>query len=68
MYTLVLVVATGTVSVLGTYPTAQECRADTTQFKDSNVTVACVRQLDHNEQIERAQKMMLNLMQGLQAQ
>ena len=68
MYTLVLVVASGTVSVLGTYPTVEECRADTTQFKGSNVTVACVRQMDPKEQIERAQKMMLNLMQGFQSQ
>lgn len=64
MYSLILIVATGTVTVLGAYPSLEECRADTTQFKGSNVTVACVRQMDPTEQMEHAQKMMFNLMQS----
>jgi len=69
MYSLILVVATGIVTPVGTYSTLAECRTDATQFRDTkSVTAACVQKQDPKVQIEQAQRLMLDLMQGFQAQ
>ena len=69
MYSLILVIATGTISSVGSYSSLSECQTDRTQFDNTkSVTAACVKQADPKVQIEQAQRLMFNLMQGFQSQ
>ena len=69
MYSLILVIATGTVSAVGSYNSLADCQTDRAQFENTkSLTAACVRQQDPRVQIEQAQRLMFGLMQGFQSQ
>jgi hypothetical protein len=69
MYSLILIVASGTINSVGTYSTLADCNHDRAQFSSvTNVTAACIQQPDPKAQIEQAQRLLFSLMQVVRAQ